>query len=112
MKDKPPTRESVDTARKIAERMRTYPAALPALPEPQESKPTDYERGFADHADFVKTWMREQANGILDKATSLLLDGKDDEYADHRQCEWAFRYVLERYNERNQAGLRKAAAAL
>ena len=28
----------------------------------QRSKPTDYERGFADHADFFKTWMQEQAD--------------------------------------------------
>lgn len=103
--DKPPTRESVDAAKRFA-------ASLPAFPQPQEKQQTDYERGFADHADFVKTWMREQADGILDKATTLILEGKHDEYADLRQCEWAFRYVLESYNVRNQAGLRKAAEAL
>lgn len=46
MKDKPPTTESLESARKIAERMREarqYPAALPALPAQ-----TDYERGFTD----------------------------------------------------------------
>lgn len=106
MKDKPPT-ESLESARKIAERMREarqYPAALPALPAP-----TDYERGFADHADFVQTWMQEQAD-VASKPMSE--ESSYDEYAAQKHHELAFRYVLERYNERNQAGLRKAAEAL
>ena len=36
---KPPTRESVEAAQRFA-------ASLPALPQPQEKQPTDYERGF------------------------------------------------------------------
>ncbi len=39
--DKPPTQESVEAAQRFA-------ASLPALPQPQETKPTDYERGFMD----------------------------------------------------------------
>lgn len=100
--DKPPTRESVEAAQRFA-------ASLPALPEPQEKQPSDYERGFADHADFFKTWMQEQAdrmNETVNYQTSY------DEYMALKQYSWAFRYVLERYNERNQAGLRKAAKAL
>jgi len=72
MKDKPPTTESANTARKIAERMpkcpkcdlsyyvtegkcnrcktkvieQQYPAALPALPMSKRVSQTDYERGF------------------------------------------------------------------
>jgi flagellar biosynthesis/type III secretory pathway protein FliH len=38
---KPPTRESVEAARRFA-------SSLPALAQPREKPPTDYERGFAD----------------------------------------------------------------
>lgn len=38
--DKPPTRESIESAQRFA-------ASLPALPEPQEKQATDYECGFA-----------------------------------------------------------------
>jgi len=106
MKDKPPTTESLQTARKIAERMREvrqaiepitlnddearqYPAALPA--------PTDYERGFADHADFVQTWMQEQADEVQGTGDEISYA----EYMERKKCAWAFRYVLERYNERH-----------
>lgn len=62
MKDKPPT-ESLESARKIAERMREarqYPAALPALPSP-----TDYERGFKDgHETGYQAGLRKAADEL------------------------------------------------
>jgi len=61
MKDKPPTTVSLNTARKIAERMREqYPAALPALPAQ-----TDYERGFTDgHETGYQAGLRKAADEL------------------------------------------------
>lgn len=54
--DKPPTRESVEAAKRFA-------ASLPALPQPQEKQPTDYERGFKDgHEAGYQAGLRKAAD--------------------------------------------------
>jgi hypothetical protein len=57
---KPPTRESVEAAQRFA-------ASLPALPEPQEKKPTDYVRGFEDGYQAALRNAEEMINKILRK---------------------------------------------
>ena len=57
-KDKPPTRESVEAAQRFA-------ASLPALPQPQEKQPSDYERGFADgHETGYQAGLRKAAEAL------------------------------------------------
>jgi len=101
MKDKPPTTESANTARKIAERMRDarqYPAALPAL---------TIQFGDKDAQGFLTVKNGKlHFSGDLDESAKLFFE---------HVCKHAINYEKgfhEGHETGYQAGLRKAAEAL
>lgn len=121
MSDKPPTTESLESARKIAERMREarqYPAALPALTI--QANPSHV---LIEKQSFQIHFGDKEAQGFLTvKDGKLHFDGDLDESAKlffEHVCKHAINYekgfhegYFEGHETGYQAGLRKAADEL